>query len=44
MLYALRYETHSNNDINRLVDTLRRRGVDDKYIKVWLVSGGGGKG
>ncbi|XP_043232259.1 vacuolar protein sorting-associated protein 45-like [Amphibalanus amphitrite] len=34
MLYALRYETHSNNDINRLVDTLRRRGVDDKYTKL----------
>lgn len=33
MLYALRYETHSNNDISGLVDALRKRGVPDKYCQ-----------
>ncbi|XP_037082861.1 vacuolar protein sorting-associated protein 45-like [Pollicipes pollicipes] len=43
MLYALRYETHANNDIHRLVDTLRRGGVSDKYcnlVKAVLEYGG----
>ncbi|KAL4227995.1 vacuolar protein sorting-associated protein 45 [Mactra antiquata] len=31
MLYALRYETHSNNDLSGLIDTLRKQGVSDKY-------------
>ena len=33
MLYALRYENHTNNDIIGLVNALRRRRVDDKMIK-----------
>ncbi|XP_022331631.1 vacuolar protein sorting-associated protein 45-like [Crassostrea virginica] len=31
MLYALRYESHSNNDISGLMDVLRKKGVSDKY-------------
>lgn len=31
MLYCLRYESHSNNDISGLVDTLRKKGVNDKH-------------
>ncbi|XP_074650382.1 vacuolar protein sorting-associated protein 45-like [Tubulanus polymorphus] len=31
MLYVLRYEKHSNNDITGLLDLLRRRGVNEKY-------------
>ncbi|XP_045216562.1 vacuolar protein sorting-associated protein 45-like [Mercenaria mercenaria] len=31
MLYALRYETHSNNDVSGLVDTLRKQGISDKH-------------
>jgi hypothetical protein len=34
MLYALRYEKHSNNDVCGLVDALARRGVTEKYRKV----------
>nr|CAG4651704.1 EOG090X03QA [Triops cancriformis] len=34
MLYALRYEQHSNNDISGLVETLRRRGVPDHYLQL----------
>ena len=34
MLYALRYETHSNNDLSALVDTLRRQGAIDKQSGV----------
>ena len=30
MLYALRYESHSNNDVSGLVDALRKRGVSDR--------------
>ncbi|XP_061162873.1 vacuolar protein sorting-associated protein 45-like [Saccostrea echinata] len=30
MLYALRYESHSNNDISGLLDVLRKKGVSDK--------------
>lgn len=30
MLYALRYESHSNNDISGLLDILRKKGVSDK--------------
>ncbi|KAK7496933.1 hypothetical protein BaRGS_00011913 [Batillaria attramentaria] len=31
MLYALRYESHSNNDLSGLVEALRRRGVADEF-------------
>ncbi|KAL5004132.1 hypothetical protein ScPMuIL_017588 [Solemya velum] len=31
MLYALRYESHSNNDVSGLVEALRKRGVSDKH-------------
>ncbi|KAH3840997.1 hypothetical protein DPMN_114455 [Dreissena polymorpha] len=31
MLYALRYESHSNNDVSGLVETLRKQGVPDNY-------------
>lgn len=34
MLYALRYEKHSNNDITGLMNTLQRRGVSDKLRRV----------
>ncbi len=34
MLYALRYEKHSNNDLSGLIDALARRGVNEKYRKV----------
>lgn len=33
ILYALRYETHSNNDIAGLVEVLRKRGVPDKFCQ-----------
>lgn len=42
MLYALRYESHSNNDLSGLVDVLRRRGLADDYrgvCKINLVRG-----
>ncbi|KAL3866037.1 hypothetical protein ACJMK2_043378 [Sinanodonta woodiana] len=31
MLYALRYESHSNNDVSGLVETLKRKGISDKH-------------
>ena len=34
MLYALRYEKHSNNDISGLIGVLQRRGVPEKLLKV----------
>ena len=34
MLYALRYEKHSNNDVTGLVDALGRRGVNEKLKRV----------
>jgi hypothetical protein len=34
MLYALRYEEHTNNDIVGLVDALKRRGVPEHLTKV----------
>lgn len=34
MLYALRYEKHSNNDINGLIHALERRGVSEKMRKM----------
>ena len=34
MLYALRYESHSNNDVSGLVETLRKKGVNDKHRTV----------
>ena len=37
MLYALRYESHSNNDVSGLVDALRKRGVSDRLRLVCIV-------
>ncbi|XP_014477077.1 PREDICTED: vacuolar protein sorting-associated protein 45-like [Dinoponera quadriceps] len=34
MLYALHYEKHANNDINGLIELLKKRNVPDKYIKL----------
>ena len=34
MLYALRYEKHSNNDISGLLGVLQRKGVNERLIKV----------
>lgn len=34
MLYALRHQTHTNNDTRGLVSALRKRNVKDSYIKV----------
>ncbi|XP_012532366.1 vacuolar protein sorting-associated protein 45 [Monomorium pharaonis] len=34
MLYALHYEKHASNDINGLVELLKKRNVSDKYIKL----------
>ena len=34
MLYALRYEKHTNNDISGLLQALQRRGVSEKLRKV----------
>jgi len=34
MLYALRYEKHTNNDISGLIGVLQRRNLPDKLIKV----------
>jgi vacuolar protein sorting-associated protein 45 len=34
MLYALRYEKHTNNDIVGLVDALKQRGVPEHLTKV----------
>ncbi|XP_033749827.1 LOW QUALITY PROTEIN: vacuolar protein sorting-associated protein 45-like [Pecten maximus] len=31
MLYALRYESHSNNDVSGLVEVLRRKGLSEKH-------------
>jgi len=36
MLYALHYEKHASNDINGLVELLKKRNVSDKYIKVFI--------
>nr|CAG4641574.1 EOG090X03QA [Eurycercus lamellatus] len=34
LLYAIRYNKHSNNDVSGLVESLRRRGTPDKFIDV----------
>jgi vacuolar protein sorting-associated protein 45 len=34
MLYALRYESHSNNDLSGLVEALKRRGVAEEFRAV----------
>ncbi|TGZ57356.1 Vacuolar protein sorting-associated protein 45 [Temnothorax longispinosus] len=34
MLYALHYEKYASNDINGLVELLKKRNVSDKYIKL----------
>jgi hypothetical protein len=40
MLYALRYESHSNNDVSGLVDALRKRGVSIKGMQRGFVING----
>ena len=37
MLYALRYESHTNNDVHGLVDTLTKRGLPEKDRRVGRV-------
>ncbi|GAB6032401.1 vacuolar protein sorting-associated protein 45 [Chamberlinius hualienensis] len=34
MLYALRYEKHSNSDLSSLVDTLKKKQIGDKYLNL----------
>ncbi|XP_018007778.1 vacuolar protein sorting-associated protein 45 [Hyalella azteca] len=34
MLYAIRHQTHANNDTRGLVSALRKRSVNDRYIKL----------
>lgn len=34
MLYALRYENHSNNDTSGLIELLKKRSVSDRLVKV----------
>lgn len=34
LLYAIRYEKHSNCDLRGLSDLLRRRGIGDSDLKV----------
>lgn len=34
MLYALRYENHSNNDTNGLMELLKRKGASERLTKV----------
>ena len=37
LLYALRYEKHSSNDVSGLLSMLARRGVSDYYRRVsWI--------
>nr|CAI5832649.1 unnamed protein product [Callosobruchus analis] len=33
MLYALRYQNHSNNDVKSLISLLKKRGVSDNLLK-----------
>lgn len=34
MLYALKYESHANNDVHALVDMLTKRGLPEKDRRV----------
>jgi len=34
MLYAVRYEKHTNNDISGLIGALQRRNLPDRLIRV----------
>ncbi|KAK3930692.1 Vacuolar protein sorting-associated protein 45 [Frankliniella fusca] len=34
MLYALRYENHSNNDTSGLIELLKKKGVSDRLVKM----------
>ncbi len=34
MIYALRFEKQSNNDISGLIEILKKRGISDKQIRV----------
>jgi vacuolar protein sorting-associated protein 45 len=42
MLYALKYEKHSNNALVNLMDALKKRGIDEQKCKVnphyWITS------
>ena len=42
LLYALRYERHSSNDVAGLVNMLNRRGVSEHYRRVRYMMGGEG--
>lgn len=33
MLYALRYQTHNNNDLHGLIDMLKKRGVPERLMR-----------
>ncbi|XP_018570504.1 vacuolar protein sorting-associated protein 45 [Anoplophora glabripennis] len=33
MLYALRYQNHSNNDLNGLIETLKKKGVSERLLR-----------
>jgi len=37
MLYALKYEKHSNNALVNLMDALKKRGIDEQKCKVNLL-------
>lgn len=37
MLYALRYESHSNNDVSGLIETLKQRGVSSEHRAVCII-------
>lgn len=32
MLYALRFETHTNNSLNSVLEELRQKGIPQRYI------------
>ena len=34
MLYAVRYESHSNNDVSGLVEALKRKGLAEEFRSV----------
>lgn len=36
MLYALRYENHSNNDVSGLLEALKRRGLAEEHRGVCI--------
>lgn len=36
MLYVLRYQNHSNNDVTGLVETLKKRGVSERLLRNFI--------